>query len=127
MRPDPLDFPVLVRRLYRIMSTVAVVGVLVCLVGWGLPAAGSFALGAAVGMLNFWFIKIIVGALGESGHKPRAAATAVLALRFLALALSLFVILRVLEIVWAAALVGLFVAVVAVLIEAAYEVFLLRL
>jgi hypothetical protein len=123
---DPFDFPTLVRRLYRIMTALGIAGTVFCLLWWDLPVAASFALGAGLGALNFQFIRMVVETLGESGKKPRSAATAVLALRFLILGLSAFVILRVLEIEWAAALAGLFIAVVAVLIEAVYELTLLR-
>ena len=84
----------------------------------------GFLLGAAISYLSFWRWRKVVDALGTPLGRPRAASVWIL--RFLAMALLVYGIIRFLEVNLAAAVTGLLVSAAAVLIEMLYEFVLKR-
>ena len=86
---------------------------------WGL----GYILGAAAGYLNFRWLKKLVDSLGEaaSGKPPRARVAVFLGLRYLLLGAGGYVILNFSALSMAAAAVGLFVPVAAVILEILFE------
>jgi len=102
-------------RLNKLILAAAAGGTITA--GWwhGWPAAGGFALGAAVSWINYRWLERTVRRLGE---KRSSASMSVLAgLRYAILGLGAYVILRFSRISLSAALAGLFVSVAAVLTE----------
>lgn len=112
------------RALRRIEILSALTGVL------AIGAAGIFygwraALGCAVGVVlafvNLRWFKALVEAIGGTGAPPRRGSTALLAMRFLLLAATIFVTIKFFRVSILAIIAGLLVSAVAVLIELVYE------
>jgi hypothetical protein len=111
-------------RLNKLIFAAAAGGTITagCWRGW--PAAGGFALGAAVSWINYRWLERTVRRLGQ---KRSSAAMSVLAgLRYAILGLGAYVILRFSRISLPAALAGLFVSVAAVLTEAIIQLWYAR-
>jgi hypothetical protein len=101
-------------RMMRTMLLVAVIGSVVAL--WrGWTFGMGFATGAAISWLNFRWLKGFVAGLGPAG-KPTGFMLSFL-FRYLILAGAAYVILRYSKLSLAAMFVGLFVALVAAMIE----------
>lgn len=106
----------LVRIRYLILL-LTVTGVLIGALSGGVSYACGFLLGALAGEANYWWLKRLVGHLGESGPKPPSTASAVvLGLRYGLLGLGGYAILRYTSWSFPAALLGLFVPVAAVIL-----------
>ena len=88
----------------------------------------GFLLGALISYLNFRWLKRTVDALGDlsGGKPPRARVAVFLGLRYLLLGLGAYAILRFSEISLTAALVGLFVPTLAVILEILFELIYAR-
>jgi hypothetical protein len=112
-----------VARMYLYMAVMGVAGVLILLVWLGWRWALGFALGAAASWLNFRWLKKLVDSLAQAstGKPPRNRAAVVLGLRYVLLAAGGYAILRFSEISLTAALVGLFVSAIAVIIEILFQ------
>lgn len=91
--------------------------------GWG----AGFLLGAVISFLNFRWLHRTVDAVGpDPKTKPSPAMTFLLSFRYLILGLVGYGIVRYFKVDIMAALLGLFVAVAAVLIEIFYELIYAR-
>jgi hypothetical protein len=111
------------RALGRIAKASFAIGAggLIAASAWGGRSWGAgFALGAAVSWLNFRWLKQVVEALGQT--RPTRKRVAILAgLRYALLGGGAYVILRFSSVSVTAALLGLFVSVVAVIVEICFE------
>lgn len=112
-----------VRRMYRWMVVFAVAGSLSLLAWRGPRQAGGFALGAALSILNFHWLKGAVDALGGSAARAGKGVIAKFVLRYALMIAAGYVIFRssVLSLPWF--LGGLFVFVAGVLAEMIVELF----
>jgi hypothetical protein len=107
-------------RIGKAMFAIAAAGLMLAWAWRGWRYGAGFALGAAASWLNFRWLKQIVEALGSS--RPTKKRVAVLAgLRYALLGGGAYVILRYSSISVTAAMVGLFVAVAAVIVEICFE------
>jgi hypothetical protein len=92
--------------------------------GWAW--ALGFLAGAAASLLNFRWLHQLVASLGEGGRSPRKRLLLFLSLRYLLLGLFGYVIVVYFRLNLAAALMGLFVPVAAVILEILYELLYAR-
>lgn len=117
---DPAFAERAVDRIWKAMFAIAAGGALAAWAWRGWEWGAGFLLGAAASTLNFRWMKQIVDALGI--ERPTRQRVAVLAgLRYLLLGAGAYVILNYSSISIAAALVGLFVSVAAVIVEIVIE------
>ena len=86
----------------------------------GPRAAGGFAVGALLSAANYRWLKRSVEFIG-TGDRPRRGSAAVLALRYLIIGATAYVIVTYLELNVLAVLLGLLVSVAAVILEILYE------
>ena len=114
MTPD--IFERTVARTQRTMAFVAIVGAMGALAWRGWVDSASFLAGALASWFNFRWLKGFVAGLGPDG-KPSASAV-LFVFRYLILAAGAYVILKYSKLSLPAALTGLFVPLVAVIIEA---------
>jgi hypothetical protein len=115
------------RRIYLHTVWLAIVGTIIA--QWqGGPAWGlGFLLGATISAINFRWLHRLVDAIGpKPKKKPGRLLAAVLSSRYLLFGVVGYVIVRYFKVDIMAALVGLFVAVAAVLIEILYELIYVR-
>jgi len=112
------------RRIAWIIVALGVCGSVPLTIFRGWREGVGFLLGAAISYLSFWRWRKVVDALGTPSGRPRAASVWIL--RFLAMALLVYGIIRFLEVNLAAAVTGLLVSAAAVLIEIFYEFVLKR-
>lgn len=112
------------RALQRIRTVSIVIGaggVIGALIWRGPRTAVGFLIGAFISLINLgWWISL-ANALGPAEGTPIRGSTALLALRYIAVAMVIYVIVKSLEIKLAPVLVGLFVTVAAVIVEILYE------
>lgn len=87
--------------------------------GW--PWALGFLAGAIASLVNFRWLHLLVASLGERGRPVRKRMFVFLSVRYLLLGAAGYVIVIYFDFNLAAGLLGLFVAVAAVIIEALYE------
>ena len=107
-------------RIGKAMFAIAAAGLVLAWAWRGWRFGAGFALGAGASWLNFRWLKQIVDALGSS--RPTRKRVAVLAgLRYALLGGGSYVILRYSPVNLMAAMVGLFVAVAAVIVEICFE------
>jgi hypothetical protein len=107
-------------RIGKAMIAIAAAGLMLAWAWRGWRYGAGFALGAAASWLNFRWLKQIVEPLGSS--RPTKKRVAVLAgLRYALLGGGAYVILRYSSVSLTAAMVGLFVAVAAVIVEICFE------
>ncbi|MFB3829413.1 MAG: ATP synthase subunit I [Bryobacteraceae bacterium] len=118
---DPEFFDRATRRIERWITAFAVAGAAVAFLWRGWPAAGGFALGAAISWLNYRWMKRLVDSLGGGPSRSRARVAVLFGLRYLILALGVYAILRFLAMSLPALFAGIFVAVAAVLAEIVFE------
>jgi hypothetical protein len=118
-----MDLDRAVRRILSLTLALIVLGSAVYFVTGGWRGGCGFLLGGLVSYLNFQWIKRTVYALGETadGKPARKRLAVFLGLRYLALGLAAYVILRFSEISMRAALVGLFAPAAAVILEILIE------
>ncbi|HVP42462.1 MAG TPA: ATP synthase subunit I [Terriglobales bacterium] len=115
-------------RIVRVMVAVAVALSVVALVRFGAAIAAGFAVGCAIGMLNFHWLKRVVSAFADraTGSSKKAGSAGVVLrflLRYLLVAAVAYVIFRVSLASLYGLLAGLFLPVAAIMIEAVYEVY----
>jgi hypothetical protein len=116
---DVLDYDRAAMRIARNMIWIAVLGVLTAWAARGWRWGAGFLLGAAISWLNYWWLKRLVDSLGGK-HRPGGWRFVV---RYILLAAGAYVILRFTPISILAVLLGLFVLIAAVFVEAAFEIF----
>jgi len=112
-----------VARMYLFMAVMSIAGVTFLLIWQGWRWGVGFALGAAASWLNFRWLKKLVDSLGgaAAGKTPKDRTAIMLGLRYVLLAAAGYAILIFSEISLTAALVGLFVSAIAVIIEILYQ------
>jgi ATP synthase I subunit len=116
-----------VRRIYGYMVVVGVCGAVVAAYYGGLRWGVGFLLGAAISAMNFRWLHRLVDSIGpDPKTKPSSWLTILLSFRYVILGLVGYVIVRYFRVDIMAALLGLFVAVAAVLIEIIYELIYAR-
>jgi len=116
---DELDYERAARRISRSMWVIAAVGVGITLAAGGWRWGVGFLLGAALSLLNFRWLRRLVGSLG--GPNPPQGA-AFWSIRYLLLGGAGYVILRYSPINMTAVLTGLFVLIAAVFVEVIFEI-----
>ena len=120
---DAFDFDRAAARIARNMLWLAAAGALTCWVAAGWRWAAGFLLGAAISLVNYLGLKRLVEGLGGQTPGRRSIGGFRFALRFLVLAAGAYVILRFSPINVLAVLMGLFVLIGAVFVEAAFEIY----
>ena len=123
MDPELLFIGRALDRIRFLIVFLSGAGTLATLVYGGWRWALGYMLGAAAGYLNFRWLKKLVASLGEAagGKPPRARMAVFLGLRYLLLGAGGYVILNFSALSMAAAAVGLFVPVAAVILEILFE------
>jgi hypothetical protein len=116
---EVLDFERAAARIARNMVWIAALGVPSAWAARGWRWAAGFLLGAAISWVNYRWLKRMVEGLGGT----RSPGGFRLAVRYFLLAGGSYVILRYSSISVLAVLAGLFVLIVAVFVEAAFEIF----
>jgi hypothetical protein len=123
MDPDQWFYGRALARIQSLILFVGGAGVIVTAIYGGWRWAVGFVLGAVASYVNFRWLKQLVNSLGEAaaGKPPRARVAVMLGLRYLLLAAGGYVILNFSALSLAAALMGLFVPVAAVVLEILFE------
>ena len=123
MDPEQLFIGRALGRIQLLIAFLSGTGALAALVYGGWRWALGYILGAAAGYLNFRWLKKLVDSLAEAagGKPPRARVAVFLGLRYLLLAAGGYVILNFSTLSLAAAALGLFVPVAAVILEILFE------
>jgi len=128
MDPEQLFIGRALARIRFLMRLLSGAGALVTALYGGWRWTLGYMLGAAAGYLNFRWLKKLVDSLGEAarGKPPRARVAVFLGLRYLLLGAGGYAILNFSALSLAAAAVGLFVPVAAVLLEILFELIYAR-
>ena len=113
-------------RIARAAFVIATGGVIAATLWQGWTWGAGFAIGAAASWLNFRLLKQIVDALGRS-RPVRKRLVAMAGLRYALLAGGAYVILHYSSVSMTATLLGLFVAVAAVIVEICFELLYARI
>lgn len=116
-----------IRRIYIHMIWMGLAGCL--LAGWryGWTVGLGFLVGAAVSVINFRWLHRLADSLDPAASRPpRKGLKLLLPLRYVIFGVAGYVIVRYFRVNMLAALVGLFVAVAAVLVEILYELIYAR-
>ena len=115
-----------VRRIYVNVVWLSIAGTVVAVwfVGWAWGM--GFLTGATASALNFRWLHHLAEAIGPGGKKPRKRLGVFLSLRYLLFGVVGYVMIKYFQVDILAALVGLFVAVAAVLVEILYELIYAR-
>ena len=120
---DAFDFDRAASRIARNMVWLAAAGALAGWVAAGWRWAAGFLLGSAISMVNYRGLRRLVESLGGKAPGRSSIGGFRFFLRFVILAAGAYVILRFSSINVLAVLVGLFVLIGAVFIEAASEIY----
>ena len=107
------------RRVRFLALAVGLTGTVAVLLAYGFRTATGFMLGAALSILNFRGLSMLVNVIG--GAKPGAFAAVLIALRYLLIGCAIYVIVRFLGVTPAAVVWGLLAAFAAVILEILYE------
>jgi len=107
------------RRVRRFAVILGLTGTAAVLAAFGLRTAVGFMLGAALSILNFRGLSMLVNVIG--GAKPGAFAAVLIALRYLLIGCAIYVIVRFLGVTPATVVWGLLAAFAAVILEILYE------
>ncbi len=115
-------------RIVRLMLVLAVALSAGAYLRFGVPVAAGFAVGCAIAILNFHWLKRVVSALADratdTGRRQSGAGVVLrFLLRYLLVAAAAYVIFRVSLASLYGLLAGLFLPVAAILMEAAYELY----
>ena len=108
------------RRVRRFAILVGLTGTAAILLAYGLRTATGFMFGAALSILNFRGLSMLVNVVGGAA-KPGALAAVLIALRYLLIGCAIYVIVRFLGVTPAAVVWGLLAAFAAVILEILYE------
>jgi hypothetical protein len=123
MDPEQLFVGRALARIQFLIVFLSGAGTIVTMIYGGWRWAAGYVVGAGAAYLNFRWLKRLVNSLGEAaaGKPPRARVAVFLGLRYLLLAAGGYVILNFSALSMAAAALGLFVPVVAVILEILFE------
>jgi hypothetical protein len=108
------------RRVRLLSLVVAVTGSAAFWFAWGVRPAVGFLIGAALSLMNFRGLLMMVNVLGGSA-KPEAVAAVLVALRYLLIGCAIYVIVRFLGVTPSAVVWGLLAVFAAVILEILYE------
>ena len=108
------------RRVRRFAIVVGLTGTAAILLAYGLRTATGFMFGAALSILNFRGLSMLVNVVGGAA-KPGALAAVLIALRYLLIGCAIYVIVRFLGVTPGAVVWGLLAAFAAVILEILYE------
>ena len=108
------------RRVWALHLVVGAAGSIAAWVIAGWRVGAGFAIGAAISAVNYRLLNRTVDLIG-TGERPRKPSVALLALRYLILGASGYVIVTYLELNAPAVFIGLLVSVAAVILEILYE------
>lgn len=110
-------------RIAKLMAVLAAAGLAGWLMAKGVRGGVSFAAGAGVSALSFWWISRMAAGIEKAalGGKTSGAKTVLNAFRIFLLGGGLYVIVRTYEVFIPALVTGLLVTVAAITIEALYE------
>lgn len=114
------------RRIYIHMIWIGLAGCAVAAWRFGWAAGMGFLVGAAVSVINFRWLHRLADSLDPAAPRPRKGLKLLLPLRYVLFGVAGYVIVRYFRVNMLAALVGLFVAVAAVLVEILYELIYVR-
>ena len=128
MDPDQLFYGRALARIQFLMVFLSGVGMVVAGVYGGWRWAAGYLLGAIASYANFRWLKQIVSALSDAAtsKSPGTRVAVVFGLRYLLLGIGAYAILNFSTLSLAAAFVGLFVSVAAVILEILYELIYAR-
>ena len=126
MRTDEIYFDRALGRIRLAMLWLSLGGAVAALVLYSWRHGLGFLAGALASLANFHWLHQLAASLGEGGRSPRRRVMWFLLLRYLLLGAAGYVIVRVFRLNLAAALIGLFVALAAVIIEIVYELIYAR-
>lgn len=115
-----------IRRIYINLAWISAAGAAAAWWKAGWLWAVGFLIGAIASTLNFRWLHQLADSLGASEHRPRRRLGFWLAIRYLLFGAVGYVIVKYFKVNLLAALVGLFVAVAAVLVEILYELIYAR-
>jgi hypothetical protein len=108
------------RRVRLVTLVLGLIGTVAVVVEWGYRPAAGFLMGAALSVLNFQGLSMLVNVLGGSA-KPGPLATVLIGLRYLLIGCAIYVIVKILGVTPAAVVWGLLAAFAAVILEILYE------
>lgn len=123
---DELHYRRAMRRIYLNSLWVSLAGTALTIWKMDWDWTLGFALGAAVSTLNFRWLHRLVDSIGPGRPKPGRGLTLWLSTRYLLFGLICYILVRYFTVDVLAVLVGLFVAVAAVLLEILYELIYVR-
>jgi hypothetical protein len=106
------------------MAGLTVIGVAAAGLWRGMPGVVGFVTGAAFSAVNFWFWHRMVQRVGEpqkDGEEPRKTSVILFGIRYFLFVGGVYATIRYFEASISAALIGVFVAVAAVLVEIVFE------
>jgi hypothetical protein len=128
MDPDQLFYGRALARIQFLMAFLSVAGLVAAAIYGGWRWAAGYLLGAIASYANFRWLKQMVSALSDAAtsKSPGTRAAAIFGLRFLLLGISAYAIFNFSTVSLAAAFVGLFVSVTAVILEILYELIYAR-
>ena len=128
MDPDQLFYGRALARIQFLMLFLSVAGMVVAAVYGGWRWAAGYLLGAVASYANFHWLKQMVSALSDAAasKSPGTRAAVIFGLRFLLLGVGAYAIFNFSTVSLAAAFVGLFVSVTAVILEILYELMYAR-
>lgn len=128
MDPDQLFYGRALARIQYLMVFLCSAGLLVAAVYGGWRWAAGYLLGALASYANFRWLKQMVSALSDAAasKSPGTRFAVIFGLRYLLLGIGAYAILRFSTLSLAAAFVGLFVSVTAVILEILHELIYAR-
>jgi len=115
-------------RIIRFMLALGIVATIAVLVRFGLAVAAGFVVGCAIALMNFHWLKRVVGALADrataTGERQSSKGVVLrFLLRYFLIALSAYAIFKISRGSLYGLLAGLFLPVGAILMEAIYELY----
>jgi len=124
---EELHYVGAVRRIYRLTVALSVAGALAAAWVGGPPWGIGFLIGATISLLNFRWLHRLVDSIGPNPRShPGGTVRFFLVSRYVLFGVVGYVIVKYFKVNIMAALIGLFVAVAAVLIEILYELIYAR-
>lgn len=126
MTTDAAFYDRAVRRIRIFMLAIGAAGTAAACFSKGWTWALGFLAGAVASLVNFQWLHQLTSSLGASGRRPPKRLVVFFSLRYLLLGACGYVIVKFFGLKLTAALIGLFVAVAAVIFEALYELIYAR-
>ena len=125
-RPSEFDYARAAERLERFVWLAAAIGAVISTLTGHWPSILGFLAGAAIGILNFRWLKRGVGLLGRSERPPKLRSAVFLGMRYVFLGLALYAMMNFFGNSLMAVLAGLLIPVAAAILEILYELIYAR-